>query len=208
MITCRLTLLLHPELDPLSVDNFVNFVHIWCQFHCFACKSACMIVPSGAPATMVGLGSTAQTSISPATPALARMGEDAIRLEPTDTSVTVHQVRNGFKDPKKVYWIQILCVCVCLYPPQSLAGFHLWVYRCQLSHSQHSLLLDFGPCPLRAALLKLTSLGWEIWCWHCPCTCLLCSTLEHMLDDFERHRLEGLLIMLNAHICLPSNRHS
>ena len=118
MITCRLTLLLHPELDPLSVDNFVNFVHILCQFHCFACKSACMIVPSGAPATMVGLGSTAQTSISPATPALARMGEDAIRLEPTDTSVTVHQVRNGFKDPKKVYWIQILCVCVSLPPTE------------------------------------------------------------------------------------------
>ena len=77
-----------------------------------------MIVPSGAPATMVGLGSTAQTSISPATPALARMGEDAIRLEPTDTSVTVHQVRNGFKDPKKVYWIQILCVCVSLPPTE------------------------------------------------------------------------------------------
>ena len=59
---------------------------------------------------MVGLASTAQTYISPATPALARMEEDAIRLEPTDTSVIVHQVRNVFQDPKKVYWTQMLCV--------------------------------------------------------------------------------------------------
>ena len=50
-----------------------------------------MIVPPGAPATMVGLASTAQTFTSPATPALARMEDDAIRLEPMDTSVTVPQ---------------------------------------------------------------------------------------------------------------------
>ena len=176
----------------------------WRQYYHIACKSACTYVPSGAPATMVGLASTAQTYISPATPALARMEEDAIRLEPTDTSVIVHQVRNVFQDPKKVYWTQMLCVC--LYPPQSLAGSHLWVCRCQLSHSQHSLLPDFGPCPLRAALLKLTRLGLKIWCWHCPCTCLLCSTLEHMPDSFKSHRLKGLPLMLNAHICFVPQR--
>ena len=53
-----------------------------------------MIVPPGAPATMVGLANIAQTFIFPATLALARMGEVAIRLEPTDTSVTVLKVRN------------------------------------------------------------------------------------------------------------------
>ena len=47
-----------------------------------------MILPPDAPATTVGLANTAQTFISPATQALARMGEDVIRLEPTDTSVT------------------------------------------------------------------------------------------------------------------------
>ena len=56
--------------------------------------AACMIVSSGVPATMVGLANTAQTFIFPATLALARMGEVAIRLEPTDTSVTVLKVRN------------------------------------------------------------------------------------------------------------------
>ena len=94
-------------------------------------------------------------------------------------------------------------MCVCLCPPQSLAWSHLWVCRCQLSHSQHSPSPDFGPCPLMAAaLLKLTSL--EIWWWHCPCTCLLCSTLEHMLDSFESHRLKSLPLILNAHISFCS----
>ena len=52
-----------------------------------------MILPPDAPATTVGLANTAQTFISPATQALARMGEDVIRLEPTDTSVTALKVR-------------------------------------------------------------------------------------------------------------------
>ena len=52
---------------------------------------------TNAPATMVGLASTAQTFTSPATLALARMEDDAIRLEPMDTSVTVPQVSEARK---------------------------------------------------------------------------------------------------------------
>ena len=80
---------------------------------------------------------------------------------------------------------------MCLHPPQSLAESHLWVCRCQLLHSQHSLLPDFVPCPLMSGLLRPTSLGLKIWCWHCPCTCPLCSTLEHLLGFFESHWLKG-----------------
>ena len=114
--------------------------------------------------TMVGLENTAQTFISPATQALARTGENACRLEPMDTSVTVLWVRNYFPSSKTpVKYIGCKCfVWMCIYPPQSLAESHLCVCRCQLSHSQHSLLPDFGPCLLRTALLKLASLALNI----------------------------------------------
>ena len=52
---------------------------------------------TSATATMVGLASTAQNFTSPASPALARMEDDAIRLEPMDTSVTVPQVSEARK---------------------------------------------------------------------------------------------------------------
>ena len=90
---------------------------------------------------------------------------------------------------------------MCIYPPQSLAGSHLWVCRCQLSHSQHSPMPDFVPCPFRTALLKLTSLGLKIWCWHCPCICDLCSSFEHMETLLRVIDSRVFPLMLDTHIC-------
>ena len=69
--------------------------------------AACMIVSSGVPATMVGLANTAQTSTFPATPALAKMGGNAIQTGPMIISVTALQVSPGHRSFSTEIWNQM-----------------------------------------------------------------------------------------------------